>query len=59
MLKLTISTANAAFEGDPAPECARILRALADLIEYGERTDGSLFDVNGNRVGSFTLRQGR
>ena len=59
MLKLAIETTNAAFEDDPAPECARILRALADFIEYSQTTGGPIFDVNGARVGSFTLKQGR
>lgn len=46
---------NAAFEGDNrAPAVARILRDLADRIETGA-TDGSLFDINGNRVGQWWL----
>lgn len=59
MFKLAIETSNAAFEGDPAEECARILRALADALEFGHRTGGPLFDVNGNRVGTFTLKRAR
>jgi hypothetical protein len=58
MLKLAIETTNAAFEGDPAPECARILRAIADALEDGS-TGGPIRDVNGNRVGTFTIKRGR
>jgi hypothetical protein len=56
MLKLAIETTNDAFQdGWTATECARILRELAARLESGE-TGGALRDVNGNRVGSFTLK---
>lgn len=59
MLKLAIETTNDAFSGGwAATECARILRDLAERIENGA-TQGKLHDVNGNRVGSFTLKQER
>ena len=56
MFTLTFDTLNAAFDGDDdgATETARILRAVADSIDAGNRT-GSARDPNGNRVGSFDL----
>lgn len=63
MLQLTIHTDNAAFEGTPASEIARILRHAADRIEADDWTgigpDGNptllLRDANGNRVGAAAL----
>ena len=55
--KLTIKTDNAAFsedEGGPNLEVARLLREAADKIENGG-DGGVLMDVNGNRVGSYSL----
>lgn len=56
-----ISTDNAAFhpvsedeEFRPGPEVARILRELADQVEYSQLVPGvpiRLRDYNGNRVG--------
>lgn len=55
MLTLKINTTNAAFAGECLGlEAARILRTAADLLETGI-TLGRLYDVNGNRVGTFTL----
>ena len=54
MMTLTIRTGNAAFEGIPELEIARILRVAADRLE--REPDGlegfPLMDANGNRVGS-------
>ena len=50
---LTISTDNAAFEDEPASEIARILRGLANDLEFNGEGGGRLYDVNGNRVGFF------
>lgn len=55
MFKLEIETANAAFEGDPTEEIALILDGLLDRLRYTDYRTGSLFDSNGNRVGSWTL----
>ena len=69
MFKLAIKTDNAAFEPDDETETimpgemARILRKLADGFADGERTGvpiavgegGPVFDINGNRVGEWTL----
>lgn len=65
MLKLTIDTGNAAFEADNGPddpmtdevrrdECARLLRIVAEQMSNGY-TKGQCYDVNGNRVGVWTL----
>lgn len=57
MFTLYIHTESAAFEDEPVPETARILRAVADRLESG--TDAShfltIFDINGNDVGRFKL----
>lgn len=53
-----INSSNDAFGNDPivaAKETARILREMADDIEYGTvHCSRSLRDGNGNTVGSFT-----
>lgn len=52
MFTIRIDTANAAFEDDPAPEIARILRRVADEVaEYYPGHSQTLLDVNGNDVG--------
>jgi hypothetical protein len=47
----------AAFEDMPGAELARILRKLADKLEAEDTAaagvHGALFDVNGNRCGSW------
>lgn len=55
MFKIEFATDNAAFEGC-APEVARILRAVADLVEDGA-TSGLARDFNGNAVGSWELTE--
>lgn len=58
MLKIRIETKNSAFDETEfrgrEEECARILRDVAQKIIDGQ-TYGSLFDINGNNVGSFNL----
>jgi len=56
MLRITISTDNAAFE-DKAAECARILRLAAEKIsaDGSGKCTGNLLDGNGNHVGTFTV----
>lgn len=50
---VAINTESAAFEDDPAPELARILRHIAQRIEDGETGDmfQTILDENGNDVG--------
>lgn len=50
--KLWITMENAAFEDEPMTEVCRILRDVARRIEAGE-IDGSIRDINGNRVGQY------
>lgn len=49
-----IETGNAAFDPDPLPELARILREVAGWLEQG-RMDGACYDINGNRVGFYGM----
>lgn len=54
MLIVKVDTDNAAFDGaDFGPECARLLRKMADAVEDydGTTTYRTVFDVNGNDVG--------
>jgi len=57
--RLEINTGNAAFDDeDLAPEVARILSELATKLDdgmYSMNADVPLYDVNGNRVGSWRL----
>jgi hypothetical protein len=57
-LKITIQRGNAAFDDGlgGSLELARILRDLAEHIEGRDLSGGkagNLFDVNGNRVGTY------
>lgn len=54
MLKIKVDTGNAAFEGDAAEECARILEDAALKLRQGN-TNFILLDSNGNLVGKGTL----
>lgn len=55
MFTVKITTDNAAFESNIPAECARILRELADRLDYDYEQDGTLRDSNGNTVGNFKL----
>ncbi len=60
MFDLNINTANAAFTEDEngvgaGYEVARILRELAEKIEYQSSGKGSVQDYNGNTVGKWEL----
>lgn len=53
---LTFSTDNAAFEGENGPaEAARILRDIAQRIEFKGDTHGTVRDINGNKVGAWSI----
>lgn len=63
MFKLEMKTGGSAFRDsytgeendvDEAREVARILREVADKLEYGYR-DGGCIDINGNNIGKFTF----
>jgi hypothetical protein len=55
---IQFSDNNAAFADEPATECARILRELADKFEAGgpdcEYISENIRDINGNTVGYVT-----
>ncbi len=57
MIKISISTGNAAFDDDQhtgRPELARILHKLANELETDYRHEAIILrDVNGNTVGEF------
>ncbi|MCA1841068.1 MAG: hypothetical protein LC723_12220 [Actinobacteria bacterium] len=56
---LEITCDNAAFDENPFPEVARILREAARKVDDGLVKIGQeqpLRDVNGNRVGSFVMK---
>ena len=66
ILKIEITTGNAAFDGDDYPrECARILRRMAARMEDGnfpgtlKDSPWGLFDINGNRAGMAGTAQRR
>lgn len=55
-VKIEIETENAAFDGYPAAEIARILRAMADdFEERGEPGANAMRDINGNTVAKVTI----
>ena len=59
MITITIDTNNAAFDGNPSIEVARLLRKLAGMVEDSYDFSGSiprlfLRDVNGNTCGNLT-----
>ena len=60
MLRITFTTANAAFEGNPGVETCRILRDIIGRIEnegdFGDM-DGKVYDRNGNRIGEWSLAE--
>lgn len=57
MFALKIMTLNDVFQPDPAPELARILRSMADRIEFGLGSDEmTIKDANGNAVGTASLK---
>ena len=53
MFEIKFSTSNAAFDyGEDRIEIMRILNEIHDSIEYG-RSEGSVIDINGNKIGSW------
>ena len=60
MLKLEIKTGGAAFSEDEVltyegrSEIARLLRKISVQIETGD-SDGVIIDINGNKVGRWSL----
>jgi hypothetical protein len=62
-MKFTINMTcdNAAFEDEPAPEVARILRSIANKLDERDGYDKyqTILDVNGNDVGRWRLGEDR
>ncbi len=56
-ITVTINCDNAAFQPEPECEVARILKELANKLEYGGMGEYSLRDVNGNRVGEVKVKK--
>lgn len=52
--RLDIECENAAFTPNHEPEIARLLAIARDQVMRGE-IESSLYDVNGNRVGEWSL----
>lgn len=63
MLSMNFKTGGAAFRDDNGEEndvflekeTARLLRKVADAIEYQGKHDGKILDINGNTIGSYNL----
>jgi hypothetical protein len=51
---LEVAMDNAAFEN--STELPRILREVATRLEDSTDASGSVFDINGNKVGAFKMR---
>jgi hypothetical protein len=60
-ITIKINTDNGAFVGRTRAETARILRDLADALDYGsilnEDTNLPMIDLNGNIVGHLTVKE--
>lgn len=66
MFTLKIDTEGAAFRdfytGEKSSlyetiEIDRILRKTADAIRYGGQRSGSILDINGNKIGEFSITE--
>ena len=58
MFKLKIETGSNSFSDDCNLELARILRELANRLEFDGDASRSIKDTNGNTVGRWTLEMG-
>jgi hypothetical protein len=60
MFTVSFETSNAAFDDGIGGvlEITRLLRHIADEVEGGSFVAGSLRDINGNTVGSWSLDEG-
>lgn len=56
--RLFIDTDNDAFNPDPGPELARLLRKIADRIEDDVPDHyRTILDINGNDVGRYAVKE--
>jgi len=54
---LEIALVGEAFDPDPGPELARLVRKVADRAELDPvGSSGAVIDLNGNRVGTWWVR---
>ena len=53
MVTLSFGTTGAAFDTAPENEVARILQEVARRVGEQGCIEGAVFDVNGNKIGSF------
>lgn len=51
--RLTVKMDGAAFEENSLDELARILREMADLMDWGAQQTGTVRDMNGNTCGDY------
>ena len=51
MFELKFDTGNAAFEEYDTYEIRRILAYISEQLEF--KTEGSVIDINGNKIGSW------
>lgn len=54
-VKIEITCVNAAFDGMPEAETARILFEIAQSIDHGNIKNRALLDLNGNQVGTLII----
>lgn len=54
-VKIEIICENAAFDGMPEAETARILFEIADAIDHGNFKNRVLIDLNGNKCGTLII----
>lgn len=56
-IQITIKTDSSAFEPEPGPELARILRRVAEMAEnYGPPIGLYLYDINNIEVGKVSSK---
>ena len=56
MFTLTFKTGNEAFQESPVSEIERIFANIADHVANSD-TSGFVHDINGNKVGNWSLTQ--
>lgn len=54
--KITIETENDAFHPDPWTEVQRILERIIDVNNQHGVSEGTLWDINGNKVGAVEIK---
>ena len=57
MFKMKFSTDNTVFEDYKEQEVSRILAEVVEKIEKCGKTEGFIMDINGNKIGEWSLTQ--